>query len=271
MHRRTSRSRCSGRAIGCASACHQGATSGRARTRPRSSGSRPALRRGDRAPGLRSAGRAGPPGRAVLVPASPALVRRAGRVPARQRKARRARPAPVRRRAGEPAADGRRSTCDRPARRATVRSRARCCAWRAGASSRSSTGAGRSCSRLRPADEFSAVGPFQRGRGQRQGGPMKVGTEAGVAGGAQGAAGRRAGAGGARQARRGAAARAAVGPRREGLQLRDGGGRKPLPELFEGRSQLLIYHLMFGEDWAVGVPGLLVACRRTGRRGGAAE
>ena len=25
-------------------------------------------------------------------------------------------------------------------------------------------------------------------------------------------------------------------------------GPKSLPELFEGRSQLLIYHLMFGED-----------------------
>ncbi len=32
-------------------------------------------------------------------------------------------------------------------------------------------------------------------------------------------------------------------------------GRKSLPELFEGRSQLLIYHLMFGEDWEVACPG----------------
>src|SRR6266568_1591691 len=32
-------------------------------------------------------------------------------------------------------------------------------------------------------------------------------------------------------------------------------GPKRLPELFEGRSQLLIYHLMFGEDWAVACPG----------------
>jgi predicted dithiol-disulfide oxidoreductase (DUF899 family) len=31
-------------------------------------------------------------------------------------------------------------------------------------------------------------------------------------------------------------------------------GPKPLPGLFEGRSQLLIYHLMFGEDWAVACP-----------------
>ena len=32
-------------------------------------------------------------------------------------------------------------------------------------------------------------------------------------------------------------------------------GPKSLPELFEGRSQLLIYHLMFGEDWEVACPG----------------
>jgi predicted dithiol-disulfide oxidoreductase (DUF899 family) len=32
-------------------------------------------------------------------------------------------------------------------------------------------------------------------------------------------------------------------------------GPRSLPELFEGRSYLLIYHLMFGEDWAVACPG----------------
>jgi predicted dithiol-disulfide oxidoreductase (DUF899 family) len=32
-------------------------------------------------------------------------------------------------------------------------------------------------------------------------------------------------------------------------------GPKSLPELFEERSQLLIYQLMFGEDWAVACPG----------------
>jgi predicted dithiol-disulfide oxidoreductase (DUF899 family) len=32
-------------------------------------------------------------------------------------------------------------------------------------------------------------------------------------------------------------------------------GATSLPELFEGRSQLLIYHLMFGEDWEVACPG----------------
>jgi predicted dithiol-disulfide oxidoreductase (DUF899 family) len=30
---------------------------------------------------------------------------------------------------------------------------------------------------------------------------------------------------------------------------------RTLPELFEGRSRLLIYHLMFGEDWEVACPG----------------
>jgi len=32
-------------------------------------------------------------------------------------------------------------------------------------------------------------------------------------------------------------------------------GSRSLPELFEGRSQLLIYHAMFGEDWEVACPG----------------
>jgi predicted dithiol-disulfide oxidoreductase (DUF899 family) len=32
-------------------------------------------------------------------------------------------------------------------------------------------------------------------------------------------------------------------------------GARSLPELFEGRAQLLVYHLMFGEDWAVACPG----------------
>jgi predicted dithiol-disulfide oxidoreductase (DUF899 family) len=32
-------------------------------------------------------------------------------------------------------------------------------------------------------------------------------------------------------------------------------GSRTLPELFEGRSRLLIYHLMFGEDWKVACPG----------------
>jgi len=32
-------------------------------------------------------------------------------------------------------------------------------------------------------------------------------------------------------------------------------GPKSLSDLFEGRSQLIIYHLMFGEDWSVACPG----------------
>ncbi len=32
-------------------------------------------------------------------------------------------------------------------------------------------------------------------------------------------------------------------------------GSRTLAELFGGRSQLLVYHLMFGEDWAVACPG----------------
>jgi predicted dithiol-disulfide oxidoreductase (DUF899 family) len=33
------------------------------------------------------------------------------------------------------------------------------------------------------------------------------------------------------------------------------GGARSLTDLFEGRSRLLIYHLMFGEDWEVACPG----------------
>lgn len=32
-------------------------------------------------------------------------------------------------------------------------------------------------------------------------------------------------------------------------------GRKTLAELFDGRSQLVIYHFMFGPDWEAGCPG----------------
>src|ERR1700733_1773015 len=31
-------------------------------------------------------------------------------------------------------------------------------------------------------------------------------------------------------------------------------GSKPLAELFDGRSQLIVYHFMFGEDWTGGCP-----------------
>lgn len=32
-------------------------------------------------------------------------------------------------------------------------------------------------------------------------------------------------------------------------------GEKTLPQLFDGRSQLLVYHFMFGPDWTEGRPG----------------
>ena len=32
------------------------------------------------------------------------------------------------------------------------------------------------------------------------------------------------------------------------------GGQKTLSDLFEGRSQLIIYHFMFGPDWKEGCP-----------------
>ncbi|MCK8780509.1 thioredoxin family protein [Rhizobium sp. NTR19] len=32
-------------------------------------------------------------------------------------------------------------------------------------------------------------------------------------------------------------------------------GRRPLADLFDGRSQLMIYHFMFGPDWDAGCPG----------------
>ena len=32
-------------------------------------------------------------------------------------------------------------------------------------------------------------------------------------------------------------------------------GKKTLAELFDGRSQLMVYHFMFGPDWAAGCPG----------------
>ena len=32
-------------------------------------------------------------------------------------------------------------------------------------------------------------------------------------------------------------------------------GTKTLPALFEGRSQLLVYHLMFGPEWTAACPG----------------
>jgi len=41
---------------------------------------------------------------------------------------------------------------------------------------------------------------------------------------------------------------------RERLQLRHPGGTKSLAELFDGRSQLLVYHFMFGPTYETGCP-----------------
>jgi predicted dithiol-disulfide oxidoreductase (DUF899 family) len=38
-------------------------------------------------------------------------------------------------------------------------------------------------------------------------------------------------------------------------RFRTNAGARTLSELFEGRSRLLIYHLMYGEDWQVACPG----------------
>jgi predicted dithiol-disulfide oxidoreductase (DUF899 family) len=37
-------------------------------------------------------------------------------------------------------------------------------------------------------------------------------------------------------------------------------GRKPLADLFEGRSQLIVYHFMLGPGWAAGCPGCSFLC-----------
>src|SRR5947208_10667709 len=92
-------------------------------------------------------------------------------------------------------------------------------------------------------------------RGQRKGGPMKVGTEQ------DWQAARRELLAAERELEE--HAKRVEKQRRElpwvpvekeyGFATED--GHKSLGELFEGRSQLLIYHLMFGEDWQVACPG----------------
>lgn len=37
-------------------------------------------------------------------------------------------------------------------------------------------------------------------------------------------------------------------------------GRRSLADLFDGRSQLLVYHFMFGPDWKAGCPGCSFLC-----------
>jgi predicted dithiol-disulfide oxidoreductase (DUF899 family) len=45
-----------------------------------------------------------------------------------------------------------------------------------------------------------------------------------------------------------------VGWDRQGVSIRDRDGSTSLPGLFRGRSQLLIYHFMFGPDYTAGCP-----------------
>ena len=45
-----------------------------------------------------------------------------------------------------------------------------------------------------------------------------------------------------------------MGPDRQGVSLRDREGSASLADLFRGRSQLLIYHFMFGPDYTAGCP-----------------
>ena len=48
-------------------------------------------------------------------------------------------------------------------------------------------------------------------------------------------------------------------------------GRKHLPELFDGRSQLIVYHFMFGPGWGAGCPHcspFMFACMSKSRKSG---
>jgi predicted dithiol-disulfide oxidoreductase (DUF899 family) len=45
-----------------------------------------------------------------------------------------------------------------------------------------------------------------------------------------------------------------VGTDRKGVRVRHRRGEKTLAELFVGRSQLLVYHFMFGPEWEAGCP-----------------
>src|SRR4051794_35807007 len=88
---------------------------------------------------------------------------------------------------------------------------------------------------------------------------------AGLAGGPQGAASGGARARGARRAGGGAAPGAALGRRREGVQVRDRGGLEDAARALRG--PLAAPHLPpdVRRGVAGGVPGLLVACRRAER------
>jgi predicted dithiol-disulfide oxidoreductase (DUF899 family) len=102
---------------------------------------------------------------------------------------------------------------------------------------------------------FPASDRSNEGRGQRQGGRMKVGTEQ------EWQAARKELLAAEREleehAKRVEEQRGELPwvPVEKDYSFATEAGSKPLPELFEGRSLLLIYHLMFGADWAVACPG----------------
>ena len=45
-----------------------------------------------------------------------------------------------------------------------------------------------------------------------------------------------------------------MGPGREGVQFDGPGGKESLADLFAGKSQLVVYHFMFGPEWQEGCP-----------------
>lgn len=48
-------------------------------------------------------------------------------------------------------------------------------------------------------------------------------------------------------------------------------GKRTLADLFDGRSQLIVYHFMFGPEWKRGLPKLLVGGRSFRRQHRASE
>src|SRR5258708_38831100 len=56
------------------------------------------------------------------------------------------------------------------------------------------------------------------------------------------------------------------GPGEKGYAFDTGGRQKPLPQLFEGRSQLLAYNIMYGPDFETGACPACGAPQRACRR-----
>ena len=82
----------------------------------------------------------------------------------------------------------------------------------------------------------------------------KTGTREELAHGAPAVAGRGEGTHAAQRRAGAAASGTAVGARRERLLFRDRWESSTLTELFRGRTQLIVYHFMFGPDYKAGCP-----------------